>query len=955
MVPWFIPLPCIPLEAITRTGPDAFPMISTIDKTFFRFRFLAAICATLLALCWPTQASAQTETIVYDGYTGINTLSLQKDTARIINLLPDSPASKAGLRLRDQIISINDSLVAGRGLGMRQVKDLLFDAAGTDIRLLIKRRGEDSLLSFSFERDLFLGGIEAYEFEYLIDSLEQWDIQDILSGRLDGQFKNPLPAKGTVYAVAAGSPAAELGFREGDELISLMEFLDRDAQFQLGSGVLNTANTDTSYTVRRGDSLLHIHEGPYGQKELDGLYSQFGKDFYHACAWLKITVVNRLSENRTYLLNLPYMSGTDSMNFFIPTTSGHAIEKRSGILIPVDERDFVYKDWHAVSVPLIRDSTQTFYLRWKSHETIGAPELQLIAKETIVKHDRIERMVLFALLGMMVIISVFFLILFFAVQGQQYIYFALYILLLAAFLFVSQGYLGEFIWKETLYRSVLVSSAQAFILSLLAACFLFFGNTYLELKKHLKGWYWAVIVLQALIGVRVLYILLASLFDFHMGDVLEAVVLISWGLAVGFIPLFILILPAIFRIQKGFKPAWYFLVANLVLIPLAIITILASTYPFSAYSMDNSVLLSILRFSGVYVAAVIQILIFSFGIAKKMRVDEQEYHKAQLRIIDQLKENEKLKDKVNRELEQKVRERTREIREQKEEIEAQRDEIEAQRDLVFAQKKEITDSIDYAQRIQAAILPHKSYLDQVIPEYFVLFKPRDIVSGDFYWIREMENSVVVVAADCTGHGVPGAFMSMLGITLLTEQLGKGFLEQPGEILGQLRAKVKQMFAQEGSIGEQKDGMDMAIAVIDKKKRELQFAGAYNPLYLVRKKELGSDSEFGADKPLEGDHALLYELKGDKQPIGIHWEETKFSSQLVKLKEGDTVYVFSDGYVDQYGGARKKKFKTQKFKELLLSVQAESLEHQKHLLEETFENWRGDIEQIDDVCVIGLRV
>jgi serine phosphatase RsbU (regulator of sigma subunit) len=119
--------------------------------------------------------------------------------------------------------------------------------------------------------------------------------------------------------------------------------------------------------------------------------------------------------------------------------------------------------------------------------------------------------------------------------------------------------------------------------------------------------------------------------------------------------------------------------------------------------------------------------------------------------------------------------------------------------------------------------------------------------------------------------------------------------------------------------------------------------------------MAGNGEFGADKPLDGDHALLYELKGDKQPIGIHWEETKFSSQRVKLKEGDTVYVFSDGYVDQYGGARKKKFKTQKFKELLLSVQAESLDHQKQLLEETFENWKGDIEQIDDVCVIGLRV
>lgn len=917
--------------------------------------FLPVLFTALLLLSWPARSSAQTEIIVYDGYTGINSFSFVNDTARVVGLLPDSPAEKAGIRLRDQIISINDSVVAGRGFSLRQIREPLLTAAGKNLRLEIKRRGEDSLLSFSFQTGLYLNGIVAFEYEYLVDSLEQWDIEDILSGSLDGQFRNPLLSKSTVYWVVEGSHAADLGIRPGDQVISLLDLLDRGPFFHLGSGIINTLSTDTSFTILRGDSLLYFHESPSIDQGLDMVYSQFGKDFTSACAWLKISMVNRISENRSYVLNFPNMSGTDSLNFYALSESGKVVEKRSGILIPVDERDIVYKDWHAVSVPLVRDSTQTFYLRWKSQTSIDGAEMQLIAQDTLVKLDRVERMVLFALLGMMIIISVFFLILFFAIQGRQYIYFALYIFFVAAFLFVVEGYLGEFLWKAKVFQSVLISSAPGFIVSLLTACFLLFGNSYLELKQHLKGWYWAVIVLLGLIAVRVVILLLTSLFNFVIGGLFEDVVLIAWALAVGFIPLFILILPAIFRIQKGFKPAWYFLVANLVLIPLAITAMLSSTESFSAQTANDSILLSILRLSGIYVAAVIQILIFSFGIAKKMRVDEQEYKKAQLKIIDQLKENEKLKDKVNRELEQKVEERTREIREQKEEIEAQRDEIEAQRDLVFAQKKEITDSISYAQRIQAAILPHKSYLDEVIPEYFVLFKPRDIVSGDFYWIKEVEHSVVVVAADCTGHGVPGAFMSMLGITLLTEQLGKGKLDKPGEILAQLRGKVKQMFVQEGSIREQKDGMDMAIAIIDKKKRELQFAGAYNPLYLVRNKELDGSRDIGGEKPVEGDHSILFELKADKQPIGIHWEEKKFTDQLVNLKEGDTVYVFSDGYVDQYGGAHRKKFKTQRFKDLLLSVQAEAMSRQKQLLEETFENWKGDIEQIDDVCVIGVRV
>ncbi|TFH22495.1 MAG: hypothetical protein E4H10_13690, partial [Bacteroidia bacterium] len=861
-------------------------------KGLISSRYLSAILIALLFLAWPAGSSAQTEIIVYDGYTGINSISNLNDTARIVGLLSESPAERAGVRLRDQIISINDSAIAGRGLSLREVKELLLGATEEPVQLQIKRKGESSLLKFSFQRDPYLHQIEAYEFEYLVDSLEQWDIHDILSGTLDSLFKNPLPSKFTIFSVEKGSHAAELGIRPGDQVVSLMEMMDRDALFYVGSGPMSAVNSDTSFTLLRGDSLLYFNESPSVNEGLEGVTSQFGQDFSYACAWLKIRTVNRISENRSYLLNLPYMAGTDSMNLYELTPSGAIIEKRSGVLIPVDERDFVYKNWHVVSLPLVRDSVQTFYLRWKAETSVEGPLMHVIAEDTIVRHDRTERMVLFALLGMMIIISVFFLILFFAIQGRQYIYFALYILFFAAFLFVSEGYLGEFLWKAKVFQSVLVSSAQAFILSLLTACFLLFGISYLELRKHLPGWYWTVIVLLSLIGVRVVALLLSSIFSFVIGGWFEDIVLIVWALAVAIIPLFLLVFPAIFRIQKGFKPAWYFLIANAVLIPLTIITISSSEFSLTAHTLNTSVLVRILEVSGVYVAAVLQILIFSIGIAEKMRLDEQEHKRTQKRIIDQLKENEKLKDKVNRELEQKVQERTSEIREQKEEIEAQRDEIEAQRDLVFTQKKEITDSIGYAQRIQAAILPHKSYLDEVIPEYFVLFKPRDIVSGDFYWIKEVDSSVVIVAADCTGHGVPGAFMSMLGITLLAEQLGKERIDKPGAILGQLRVKVKQMLVQEGSIQEQKDGMDMAIAIIDKEKRELQFAGAYNPLYLVRNKELVSGKEIGTEEAVEGDHAFLFELKGDKQPIGIHWEEKKFSNQVVPLKEGDAVYVFS---------------------------------------------------------------
>jgi len=897
----------------------------------------------------------QTEVIVYDGYTGIINPYLVNDTARITVLLPESPALKAGLRSRDQLIAIDDSVIAGKGIGHRTIEDLLYGSAGAPIELLVKRKGEDSLLHFSFNRAPYMHQIEAYEYEYLVDSLEQWDIGDILSGSLDSMFKNPLEAKSRVYSLEEGSPAAKIGIRPGDQVISLLETLDKEYYYHISSGVTSKAIIDTSFTILRGDSLINFDFEPSVNGSFSGLESQFNHDFSYPCAWLRVRTVNRISENRTYLVNLPNMGGTDSANFYMLHPSGDIEEKRSGVLIPVEERDFIYKGWHAATLPLLKDAEQTFYIRWKAESRIGAPMMHLIPQDTIIGHDRTERMVLFTLNGMMVIISVFFLIFFFAIRDRQYLYFSLYILFFAAFLFVSEGYLGEYEWKEKVFHSVFISSARAFVLSLLTIFFLLFGISYLELRKSLSGWYWAVLVLLGLIGIRVLILLLGSILNFEIGGVFEDVLVYAWAFSVAFIPLFLLIVPAILRIRAEFKPAWYFLIANLVLVPLSIITFLALSFSFTALTVHESVLMRILEVSGAYVAAVLQILIFSVGIGEKMRLDEKERKGAQLRIIDQLKENEKLKDKVNRELEEKVQERTREISEQKEEIGSQRDEIEAQRDLLFSQKKEMTDSIGYAQRIQAAILPQKSYLDSVIPEHFVLFKPRDIVSGDFYWIKEVDSSLVIVAADCTGHGVPGAFMSMLGITLLNELFVEGKTSRPGDIMEQLRAKVKAMLVQEGSIRDQKDGMDMAIAVINKEKRHLQFAGAYNPLYLIRDKEQLSGKESGTDKAMKRDGSLLFELKGDKQPIGIHWEETEFRNQVIELKEGDSIYIFSDGYVDQYGGEHRKKFKTQKFKELLLSVHSEPMEKQKQIIDNTFEQWRGHMEQIDDVCVIGVRI
>lgn len=296
---------------------------------------------------------------------------------------------------------------------------------------------------------------------------------------------------------------------------------------------------------------------------------------------------------------------------------------------------------------------------------------------------------------------------------------------------------------------------------------------------------------------------------------------------------------------------------------------------------------------------------------------------ALLKMRDNLYENERY-------LEQKVEERTAEVVRQKEEIESQRVKLEHL-------YNEVTDSIKYAKRIQEAILPPEAFVKNVLPNSFVLFKPKDIVSGDFYWVEKVDSKVFFAAVDCTGHGVPGAFMSIVGYNLL-KQIVKDESD-PGKILNELSKGVKDTLHQGLEEGSSKDGMDIALCSYDIKTKTLQYAGAYNPLYLVRNGE-------------------LIETKADKFPIGGALQDSEsrtYTSHTIPLQTNDTVYIFSDGYADQFGGEKGKKFMVKQFRQLILSMQNKSMEEQKNYLNNVIEQWRGGHEQVDDILVMGMRV
>lgn len=290
--------------------------------------------------------------------------------------------------------------------------------------------------------------------------------------------------------------------------------------------------------------------------------------------------------------------------------------------------------------------------------------------------------------------------------------------------------------------------------------------------------------------------------------------------------------------------------------------------------------------------------------------------------------------KIKKEANIKLEEKNRTITAQKVEIEKQRDLAETQRDQIAYQKKHITDSIMYAKRIQTALLPSLELFSDEI-DHFVLYKPLDIVSGDFYWVSRKENLQIVIAADCTGHGVPGAFMSMLGVTMLNEIVnGKGIV-MPDQIINNLRDEIIKSLKQSIDEDRVKDGMDMTISVIDYDKNKLWFAGANNPLIFIRNDELES-------------------IRGDKMPVAIHYRMNPFTLHEIDLKKGDCIYMFSDGYGDQFGGPKQKKFMIKHLKEKLMEYHKLPMIEQGKKLDEAFEEWKGNSPQVDDVILIGIR-
>ncbi len=328
---------------------------------------------------------------------------------------------------------------------------------------------------------------------------------------------------------------------------------------------------------------------------------------------------------------------------------------------------------------------------------------------------------------------------------------------------------------------------------------------------------------------------------------------------------------------------------------------------------------------------------------KKLWQMSEAVYREKKKVDDEIEKLKEEKEKLEGE-KKKVDEKVKKLWLQSTAIHKEKEKIEQIKAIIEQKHRDVTESITYAKRIQTAILPLKHEIQAALPDSFVLFMPRDIVSGDFYWFTTKGDKSYMAAVDCTGHGVPGAFMSMVGHTLLNEIIEQKGLTDPGKILNELDNSVRFILKQDNFETSTRDGMDVCLCVFNNKTKEVQYAGANRPLWVIRHSALHPVPE-----------ANLEETKATKAAIGgIREEEVIFKTHHVTLQKGDSLFLSTDGYADQFS-PDDKKLMTRKFKNTLLAIQNKTMQEQGKYLEEFHDAWKGNMEQTDDVLVIGVRV
>ncbi|MBL4755678.1 MAG: SpoIIE family protein phosphatase [Flavobacteriales bacterium] len=640
---------------------------------------------------------------------------------------------------------------------------------------------------------------------------------------------------------------------------------------------------------------LEFLEDPTQELTIDDVLSEkYQNEFYRSDlevysihnpgidVWMRFKIENVDNINQFWFLELGANHAGD-FDVYYSRNNKEFTKIRNDRDLPYHRRyDHLAHQLHNIKIS--RGDETTFYVRMNAYIPMIF-NLKLHTVKEYISYSMLTNILLGIYYGMILMLFIYSLFNYYALKNATYLWFGIYMLSLATAIFAIDG---NFLW---LFPDI-SGGELARLLNILIVIFVFSALTYAQQFLHIQRlWPRYNKILR---GTQYLLIL------FFLATVFGPIDTTS--LVTNLMPtpiLLLLIIAGVLSLKRGHQPARLYLLGFSIFAVGGIISNMAylGVVPINEFTYHT-----------LHAGSALEAVFLMFALSQQMSLLEKEREEAQ--------------DKALAVLEQKVVERTSEIREQKEEIEEK--------------NKDITDSIRYAQRIQAAILPKGQAIASSFSDYFVMFKPRDIVSGDFYWFAEAGGRALIAACDCTGHGVPGAFVSMIGNDLLNQTVLEKGITNPGQILSSVNKGIKSAFTM-GEEQDAEDGMDMSLCSVDFKNQKLEFSGANNPLLMMR-------------------NGALERTKGDITPIGGNTAmDFEFKTHEIDFKDGDVCYIFSDGYQDQFGGPKGKKFMIKKLKALLFEHHQKPFSEQKSILESNLTDWMGDQDQVDDILLIGIKL
>ena len=633
--------------------------------------------------------------------------------------------------------------------------------------------------------------------------------------------------------------------------------------------------------------------------------------------WFKFIITNtQAKQHRVLEFAYPFFNQLD---VYIPNMSGQYKKIAVGDHLPFEARPIIHKNF-LFDLNFESGETKIIYAYLHCNGEATSFPVKVWTQDDYLRNNYDEQLALGIYYGIILFVFFFSAFLWFIVKERYQLYYFLYIIGVAIFQFSLDGFAFEYFWPHSIWfaNHIIPLSGSFTIMALIL-----FVVSLLKTKIHTP---FIHKILITLLYIDVLFFVMSFFANPYYSIGLMGLNFIA-------VPINILILAsAIILYQRGIATGKYFLVA----FSLLIIGILAAL--FKNFGIFPRVFLT--EYS-IQIGSAIELIMLSLALAENVKLLKVEKEEAQLLLFEELKEKSKLQEVANIELEKKVKERTAEIQFQKA--------------LIEEKNKDITASINYALRIQEAILPPYEELKSSFGEYFVLYKPRDIISGDFYWFSKRDDILFIAAADCTGHGVPGALMSMLGNSFLNEIVNEYNIYNPAQILDLLRAKVIKTLRQKET--NTKDGMDISICAINTKLREINYAGAFNPVYITTDAEINEASNFDVYTNELIPDKVLKIIPADRFPIGIVEDQNNdmFTNKKYHYKAGDCLYLFSDGLADQFGGFNGKKYRTKQLKDLLLKLAKHDMEYQHLSIAEDFEKWKGMHEQVDDILMVGIKL